>query len=133
MTHPPAKAEKLRQFIDDFFDGKQKHLAAEYELSPSQVSTWVNPKNEKSEVPVYMDKIIDLTHQIQALSSEIEAMRLGRVVKMKAGYAVAHFPDATSPGIVLCRGILDLETAKRLADALRQGPKEAQHSELKEV
>lgn len=121
MTDLPARPEKLRQFVDDFFDGKQKHLADEYGLSQSQVSAWLSPKNEKSEVPVYMEQIIDLTRKAQQLSVELQAMRVGSVVKMKCGYAIVHFPDGESPGAVLCRGIPDLETAKNLEEALHQG------------
>ena len=119
MTQSPTSSEKLRQFIDDFYDGKQKHLAVAYDLSPSLVSTWINPKNEKSEVPVYMERIIDLNRQVQTLTSEIEAVRVGRVLGMESGYSVVHFPDDTAPGAILCRGIPDLETANRIMNALR--------------
>lgn len=132
MTQQTTRPEKLRQFIDDFFDGKQKRLAEAYELSPSLVSTWINPKNEKSEVPGYMDQIIDLKRQVQRLSAEIKSMRMGRVMEMKSGYAVVHFPDAAAPGAILCRGISDIETAKNLADALQQGSKETQDPDIKE-
>lgn len=121
MTDLPARPEKLRQFVDDFFDGKQKQLADEYDLSQSQVSAWLSLKNEKSEVPVYMEQIIDLTRKAQQLSMELQAIRVGSVVKMKCGYAIVHFPDAESPGDVLCRGIPDLKTAKNLEKALHQG------------
>ncbi len=118
MTQPPTRSEKLRQFIDDFFEGTQKRLADEYELSPSLVSTWLNAKNEKSEVPAYMDKIIDLRREVRTLSAEIEAMRVGRVLAMKSGYAVVHFPNEAAPGAILCRGIPDLETANRILTSL---------------
>jgi DNA-binding transcriptional regulator YdaS (Cro superfamily) len=123
MTPAPTRQEKLRQFIDDFFDGKQKRLADEYGLSPSQVSTWLNAK---SDIADYMEKIIDLSRRAQTLSAELEAMRVGRVLKMKAGYAVVHFPDAAAPGTILCRGIPDIEAANRVLAALRAA--EAPHS-----
>jgi predicted transcriptional regulator len=123
MTQPPPKAEKLREFIHDFFDGKQKRLADEYGLSTSQVSTWVN---EKSELPVHMDKIIDLRRQVRTLSDELEAMRVGRVLAMKSGYAIVQFPNEAASGTILCRDIPDLETAHRILKALQAA--EAPHT-----
>lgn len=119
MTPPSDRSENLREFIDEFFKRKQKLLADEYGLSPSQVSTWLHPKSEKSEVPVYMEKIIDLKREVKTLRSEIEAVRVGRVLGMKSGYSVVHFPDDTAPGAILCRGIPDLETATRIMNALQ--------------
>jgi hypothetical protein len=133
MTELPTRPEKLRKFVDDFFDGKQKHLAGAYELSPSQVSAWLSPKNEKSEVPVYMERIIDLTRKVEQLSSEIQTMRAASVVKMKASYAIVQFPDMVSPGAVLCRGIADLETAKNLEDVLHRGLSDSSKSNSKEI
>lgn len=119
MKQSLISSEKLRQFIDDFFDGKQKCLADEYGLSQSQVSTWLNPKNEVPKVPVYIEKIIDLRREVRTLSAELEAMRVGRVLAMKSGYAVVYFPNEEAPGTILCRGIPDLETANRVVTALR--------------
>ena len=119
MTPPSDRSKELSEFINEFFKGKQKGLADEYGLSPSQVSTWVNSTNEKPEVPVYMEKIIDLKREVKTLRSEIEAVRVGRVLGMKSGYSVVHFPDDTAPGAILCRGIPDLETATRIMNALQ--------------
>jgi hypothetical protein len=118
MTPAMTRPEKLRAFIDEFFDGKQKRLAEEYEFSQSQVSSWLNPNNDKSEVPVYMDRIIDLKIQVQKLQSQVDEMEAGRVVQMKSSYAVVQFSDSASPGVVLCRGIKDLEAASRMVKAL---------------
>ena len=119
MTQPSHRSEKLRQFIHEFFDGRQKRLSEEYGVSQSLISTWLSSKNEKSDVPVYMDKIIDLHREISAYSTELEAMRVGRVLEMKTGFAIVQFANETAPGTILCCGIPDLETANRVLAALR--------------
>lgn len=130
MTQHQGSSEKLRQFIDDFFEGKQNRFADEYGFSPSQVSTWLNPKvmkpDEKPKVPTHVEKIIDLHRETTKLSVELEAMRVGRVLAMKTGFAIVHFPDEAEPGSILCRGIPDLETANRVLTALRAA--EAPHT-----
>ena len=125
MTEPPTTAAKLRQLIDDFFEGKQKRFADEYGVSPSQVSTWLKAKterpegSEKPEVPIYIDKIVDHLRELHALRDELQAMRTGRVLALKSGYAIVHFPSDVEPGAILCRGISDLDTANHVLDALR--------------
>lgn len=133
MSSSPPKAEKLRQFIDDCYKGKQKDLAEAFKLSPSLVSAWLSEKNEKSEVPFYMDQIMDLTREVQQLSSEIQRMRVGSIVKMKANYAIVHFPDTATHGAVLCRGIPDLETANGLKFALHRDLKDTSKANSKET
>lgn len=125
MTQPPTSSEKLRQLIHDFFEGKQKHFADEYGVSPSQVSTWLKAKtgklegNEKPEVPIYIEKIVDQLREVHDLRAKLEAMRTGRVLEMKSGYAIVHFPSDVEPGAILCRGISDLDAANRVLTALR--------------
>lgn len=123
MAQPPTPSEKLRQLIDEFFDGKQKGFADEYQVSPSQVSTWLK---EKPGVPVYIDKIVDHLREVRTLRAELEAMRTGRVLAMKSGYAIVHFPSDVEPGTILCRGISDLDTANRVLKAMRNA--EAPHT-----
>lgn len=133
MSLPASKADKLRQFINDCYDGKQKDLAEAFKLSPSLVSTWLSEKNEKSEVPFYMDQIMDLTREVQQLSSEIQRMRVGSIIKMKASYAIVHFPDTATHGAILCRGIPDLETADGLKSALHRDLKDTSKTNSKET
>lgn len=124
MTEPPTTAEKLRQLIDDFFEGTQKRFADEYGVSQSQVSAWLKAKtgklegSEKPEVPIYIDKIVDHLREVRTLTGELKAMRTGRVLAMESGYAIVHFPSDVEPGTILCRGISDLDTANRVLKAL---------------
>lgn len=118
MQTPTLKPEKLRAFIDEFHDGKQKRLAEAYALSQSQVSGWLNTEKDRSDAPVYMDKIIDLTRQVAQLSSELADLKTGRVLQMKSCYAVVQFADRASPGVILCRGIPDLDAANTVVAGL---------------
>jgi predicted transcriptional regulator len=118
MENTIPKAEKLRAFIAEFYDGKQKRLADAYDVSASLVSGWLNSDNEKAEVPVYMQKIIDLTRQVQDLSAELRQTQVGRAVQMKSGFAVVRFADRASPGTIVCEGIPDPETANHLIAGL---------------
>lgn len=106
-----SKLEELRSFLADFHDGKQKNLAEAYDLTPSVVSGWLKPENEGAGIPASMLEIIRLTRQVADLSKELAQARVGRVVQMKSGYAIVRFADSSAPGVVLCKGVADLETA----------------------
>lgn len=120
---PDGQRERLRGFIKNTFT-KQKDFAAEYGLSESQVSGWLSDKPDAPSVPTYIIKLIGLTEANKRLSEDLRLMNADRVIELESGYAVVRFPDAMSPGKVLCRGIHDIETAKQLVKALHQDPKE---------
>jgi transcriptional regulator with XRE-family HTH domain len=120
-----GQREQLRGFIKNIFT-KQKDFAAEYGLSESQVSGWLSDKPEAPSVPTYIIKLISLTEANIKLSEDLRLLNAERIIELESGYAVVRFPDAMSPGKVLCRGILDLETAEQLVKALHQNPKEPQ-------
>lgn len=120
-----GQREQLRGFIKNIFT-KQKDFAAEYGLSESQVSGWLSDKPEAPSVPTYIIKLISLTEANIKLSEDLRLLNAERIIELESGYAVVRFPDAMSPGKVLCRGILDLETAEQIVKALHQNPKEPQ-------
>ena len=132
MEDATAKVERLRSFIEKFHDGKQKNLAEAYELSPSVVSGWLNPENDRASVPAYMEKIIEITKQVEELSTELNQTKVGRVVQTKSGFAVVRFADSSSPGTIVCKGVPDLETANSLTEGLLKQSEAKPASEKKE-
>ena len=118
MGGEASKTEDLREFLDDFHDGKQKNLADTYGLSPSVVSGWLNPEGERGVIPRYMQGIMRLERQVAEISKELTQLRAGRVVQMKSGHAIVQFSDSTAPGTIVCKGIPDLETANSIAAGL---------------
>lgn len=127
-----SKADRLRAFIDDFHDGKQKNLAEAYDVSPSVVSGWLKEEGA-SNVPAYMEKIIELTRQVAELSKELKQTKIGRAVQMKSGFAVVRFPDSKSPGVIVCKGVPDLDTANGIINGLFMNSEVNPTSEKKEL
>lgn len=115
MKSTAGTTEKLSKFIEDYHEGKQKRLAEAYGLSPSQISGWVKPGGD---VPVYMDKIIDLTRERSQFKSELLRLKKGGIVQMVDCYAIVRFPEDLPVGTILCSGIADLETAQAIAAGL---------------
>lgn len=130
MSTAKTGQDRLRAFIEDFHDGRQKSLAEAYGLSPSVVSGWMKDGGEKA-IPTHMDKIIDLVRREDQLVKEVAALNAERIVELESGYAIVQFSDADTPGTVLCRGIADLEAAKELVAGL-QGARQKQSENLQQ-